>query len=556
MGQALQSRREKIEMRQQYGKYGKSMESEGDGHMLTPTKMFTKLKTGIKKEWKTAFFAALITGLCIHLPAMISDIPNHDGLSSMHFDQNMITSGRWFLTVACGFSSYFTLPWLIGVLSLIFLACAAAALTELLELKRNWVIVLAGGLLVSFPALASTFAYVFTMDGYMLAILLAVLSVLLTKKYRWGFAAGAVCLAFSMGTYQAYLPFAILLCIYCVCITLIDEGTVKQKVKSCLNYLYMGILGCGLYLIILQVLLKIQGKQLDTYQGISGLGTAAAAQTGILSTLKGMYADFFSFTFRNHILRNSVFSTMALLLLAAAAVITLALLCFRRKWWKNPVFFVIIGVLIVLLPLATNVTLLISPNVTYHLLMRYQWALYPILFLAFIERYGIAENLGKTGKLKSAGEWAVFCAVAVLVFHYGVTDNIAYSNLQKRYEKTYAYCVRLLDRMEQTEGYYQGIPIAMVGVVGDDEFPLTDITGDVTAGMIGISGDVLLYTGANYQAFMQNYLGATLNFMTPEEMAEIYYSEEYIAMDTFPGPDSTKVVDGVLYVRTENVGRD
>ena len=72
---------------------------------------------------------------------------------------------------------------------------------------------------------------------------------------------------------------------------------------------------------------------------------------------------------------------------------------------------------------------------------------------------------------------------------YGITDNIAYSNLQKKYEKTYAYCVRLLDRIEQTEGYYPGIPIAMVGVVGEEQFPSTDLTLPVTSGMIGMNGD-------------------------------------------------------------------
>ena len=69
------------------------------------------------------------------MPVMLSDIPNHDGLSSVYFDQNMITSGRWFLTIACGFSSYFTIPWLIGLLGMVYLGVAAAALTELLELK-------------------------------------------------------------------------------------------------------------------------------------------------------------------------------------------------------------------------------------------------------------------------------------------------------------------------------------------------------------------------------------------------------------------------------------
>ena len=72
---------------------------------------------------------------------MLSDIPNHDGLSSMYFDQNMITSGRWFLSVACGFSSYFTIPWIIGLIGLLWLALTAVALTEFLVLADPLVIV-------------------------------------------------------------------------------------------------------------------------------------------------------------------------------------------------------------------------------------------------------------------------------------------------------------------------------------------------------------------------------------------------------------------------------
>ena len=144
----------------------------------------------------------------------------------------------------------------------------------------------------------------------------------------------------------------------------------------------------------------------------------------------------------------------------------------------------------------------------------------------------------------------------VLVFFYGVVDNIGYSNLQKRYEKTYAYCVRLLDRIEQTEGYYQGIPIARIGGVGEDEFPGTDITLDVTSGMIGLNGDSLLYTGENYRLFMQHYLGATLNILPADAMKEMYYDEEYIEMDSFPGENSIRIIDGILYVKTENANRE
>ena len=251
------------------------------------------------------------------------------------------------------------------------------------------------------------------------------------------------------------------------------------------------------------------------------------------------------------VLVNNIFSFVACAVLVLSVVFLLVRRMLQRKWWKNPAFFVIIILLAVGLPLLTNVILIISPNLTYHLLMRYQWVLYLILMLGFTDRYA-----GENGKADTGIRWAALAAVVILVFNYGVSDNIGYSNLEKKYEKTYAYCVRLLDRIEQTPGYYQGIPVAVVGVIGYDEFPTTDITGKVTDGMIGLNGDYLIYKGADYQAFMKNYLGATLNFLDPDTVGEIYMTQEYIDMDTFPGANSTKVVDGILYVKTENCGRD
>ena len=516
--------------------------------MTTPMAFYEKLRGKIKREWKLAFLAAAVTALLVHMPALLMDVPNHDGLDSMYFDQNMITSGRWFLMVACGFSSFYTIPWVIGLLGILFLSLAAAALTEALELKKPWVIVVCSGLLASFPALASTFAYVFTLDGYMLALLLAVLAVVLTKKYQKGFLAGGVCLAFSLGIYQAYLPFAMILSVFCILMLLSEDGTGKEKLKKILHYLYMGILGVVLYYGILQVLLRLQGKQLASYQGIDGM--AQGNNAGLFTSVKQMYVDFLKFTLRGNVLYQNWISGVALLLLLFAALFAGGVLVKNRKWWKKPGFFGIIILAVLVLPVITNVILIISPSVTYHLLMRYQWVLYLIGLVALV---GNGTEEGKTGAVL---QWLALCCGVVLVFFYGVVDNIGYSNLQKRYEKTYAYCVRLLDRIEQTEGYYQGIPIAMIGVVGEDEFPGTDITLDVTSGMIGLNGDSLLYTGENYRLFMQHYLGATLNILPADAMKEMYYDEEYIEMDSFPGENSIRIIDGILYVKTENANRE
>lgn len=520
--------------------------------MADPIEILEKIKAKITLQKKKAFLSAVIIGLLVHMPMMMRDIPNHDGLDSMHFDQNMITSGRWFLSVACGISSYFTLPWLIGLLSLLCLGLAAVALVEFLDVKSDGAIIVISGLLVSFPTLASTFAYVFTMDGYMLAVFLAILSVLLTKKYKWGFIGGGISLAFSMGIYQSYLSFAVLLSIYGILMIAMEQGAVKEKICRSLKYLYMGVLGAGGYYVILQVLLKIQGKELASYQGINGMGTVEGA--GIVGTIKKMYSDFFAFTLDGNVLMNNVFSVGAVVVLVMFVAVVLVTCIVKKKWWKSPWLYILLGLLAVGLPIASNMILFISPDVTYHALMRYQWVLYPILFVAFVERV-LREWFDKENARVAWSNCLVVLAAGVLVWNYVVTDNIAYSNLQKKYEKTYAYCVRLLDRIEQTEGYYQGIPIAMVGVVGDEAYPVTDITQEVTSNLIGMYGDYLLYTGQNYKLFMEHYLGASLNILSPDAMADMYYDEVYVQMNSFPAPDSIQIIDGIMYIKTENMDR-
>ena len=509
--------------------------------MKTPMETWNCIKKHCRREWKAAFLSTFLVGVMIHMPIMLRDIPNHDGLASMYFDQNMITSGRWFLTVACGISSYYTLPWLIGLLAMLYLGITNVLLTEFLEVRQTWAMMVIGGLVAAFPSLASTFAYVFTMDGYMLAVLLAVLAVLLTKKYRWGFLPGGLCLAFSLGIYQSYLPFAVLLCLYGIYQIGASEGAFREKIKKIFCYAGMGAIGIAAYYVILRLLLWIQGKELASYQGINDMGSAP--RTGIAGTVLQMYRDFLAFTLKGKVFMNNVFAWGAMLLLGLCTVWILISLCRQKKWWKSVWFFVIVVITVTGLPIAMNLILVISPDVTYHLLMRYQWVLLPICMVAAISR--------NSDRLPQAAWLGLVCGV-VLAFNYGVTDQIAYSNLEKKYEKTYAYCIRLLDRIEQTEGYYQGIPIAMIGVVGDEPYPETDLTEEVTAGMIGIGGDSLLYTGANYQAFIQHYLGATLNILPPKAMAEMYYSEPYREMESFPGADSIRIIDGIMYIKTEN----
>ncbi|MBO4679047.1 MAG: glucosyltransferase domain-containing protein, partial [Lachnospiraceae bacterium] len=428
--------------------------------------------------------------------------------------------------------------------SILYLSLTAVFTVKLLKVKTPLFIGLISGLLVTFPVLASNFAYAFTMDGYMMGLLFAVLSVYLVSRFKWGFIAGGIVLALSMGIYQAYLPVAMLLSLYMVLMILAEKTGLADKVKRSLNYLYMGIIGAGLYYVILKVLLAITGRELDTYQGIS----SATERASLTATLKTVYVDFVSFTLKGRILFNNPIALIAVCVLAVSFAVALFVKAKRENWFKSVWFYIVVIVTLVLVPLFTNIILFISKDVTYHALMRYQWVVFGVLAVGFVESV-LTES---EATLENVLEWCAVLSAAVIVFANILSVNVGYFNLEKKYEKTYSYCVRLADRIEQTEGYYQGIPIYMIGVVGDDNFPKTDITEDVTDHMLGINGEWLLYTPANYEAFYKHYLGITFNFLRPEE-ANYYDSAEYVEMPSFPATGSTKVVDGVLYVKTENM---
>lgn len=532
-------------------------------------KSWNKIK---KKEYVYPFLATVIVGFLTHMFLFVNKLPNADAMTNFYFDQNMVTSGRWFLTVVCGISSYYDLNWVIGVLSVLYLAIATVFLSEFFEVKTYTARVCIGALLVTFPAVTATFAYLYTADGYMLAFLLAILAAYFTKKYRFGFVGGAVCLALSIGSYQAYLAVTVMLCLFSLISMCLHNASWKELWAKAWRYLLMGAGGGILYYIALKVCLAVQGKELDTYQGINEMGKVS------LDTLPQMiydaYYDFAAFALKGNIFINNGFSLVCVILLTVVVCVT-ALFCYLKskaykKWYQT----LLLLLFAIMLPLGTNIIFFMSSGVTFHLLMRMQFILLPIYAVAMsewaldwkkatqetklTEENGIPQKTkkAKIKELLAPGLIVSFVGVVAalgLSYQFMLMDNIAYFNMNERYEKTYAYCLRLIDRIEQTPGYTTGMPIAMIGVVDESKYPVTDITGDVTSGISGTTGDILIYKGEQYAAFMKHYLNITLNPVVGEQIIEIYNSPEYREMDSFPAENSIRIVDGIMYVKTEPI---
>lgn len=188
-------------------------------------------------------------GLLVHIFKFTNVLPNADALYNFYSSQNMVASGRWLLAAACSLGSWFDFPWVNGMLSLFFMGLTAAVIMDVFTMKNPCLIILSSGLLVSFPAITATMSYEFTADGYMLSMLLAAVSVALTRmryleRCNWkNMVLSGLCICLSCGIYQAYVSFAFVLAVCYFMTELLDHGV---TVYSGLNILFLAAFVQGL----------------------------------------------------------------------------------------------------------------------------------------------------------------------------------------------------------------------------------------------------------------------------------------------------------------------
>ena len=92
--------------------------------------LWRRLRQRVPPASRSAFFACLTAGCLVHLYAFTNLIPNADGLSRVFDTQQMTVSGRWFLHYASALNGFTQMPAVIGLLSLLFLALAAAFVVQ------------------------------------------------------------------------------------------------------------------------------------------------------------------------------------------------------------------------------------------------------------------------------------------------------------------------------------------------------------------------------------------------------------------------------------------
>lgn len=516
------------------------MTRSGREDNLMPEQKLRQLYQKIRPQWKWAFASAFLIGFLTYLWHLVSFLVNGDSILNFHSPQNTIHLGRCFLTYACGISSFYDLPTVNGLLGISYVALCSVCVTELFCLRKKLSVVLTSALLVTFPSVASTFAYNYTADGYLLAMLFAALAVLLTCRFRYGFLAGAVLLCFSYGSYQAYLAFALMLIlVYSIWRLLFLNGSCRDLLLLWGKLLLMGAAGSAAYLVCLRLMLRLQGKTLSSYQGVSGL---SSLQLSRLPESAFSCLRYFKHFFLGD-LRFSFYTVLQLilLLLTACCLLHLAL---RHRLYAHPLRALLTACCLLAIPFAAAPVYFISPDVAYHTLMCAGFSclyLLPILYL---------ECAGEAGRPEIVFSWAALAVLCLTVYQFFLAANILFLYMNQSYEITYGMGVRIADRIEQLE---TSEPIRQIGIIGEITTEDSGYNLNLPPEMTGAMYPYLVSEQFGMTRFLNDYFGFSLANAPDETVIPFVHSESYQEMDVWPGAHSVVADGDTVYIKFSDV---
>lgn len=508
-----------------------------------PEKVLKKISSKIKVQWKVCFFAAVVVGLLAHLYKITNWLPNWDSLVFRYSSQNMLALGRWFLPVVCSFSSFYDLPFLNGIIAIVFHALSAVMMCRILNVERKVTAALIGAVMVSFPTVTSVMMYSYVADGYSIAFFLSTLAAWFMTKEKPRYILSAVIVALSTGIYQAYITVTIML----VLIKLIDD-IIYQAVpfgmllRKSLFMLLSGVCGVALYGVILKVLLAICDVGLLDYQGINS--TASLSNIKLLSSLY-VIKDTFIKCFFDISEGVNVFVALNFLLLG----ITLAhyiKYIIKNKLYKKPINIFVIIILGVMLLVGAGALAFVNAGIDYHNLMLMGYAVFYLFFIILYERGTDRSKAHSCIKC-----WSIILLAFLLISNQVVISNISYHKAQMAYERSYGVLIRLADRIEHTPNAENCDKIAVIGSLDNSEDYSVNLTPDITGITDGyiIRADDETVGQSVLSSALRDYCEKDYNFISGEEKQELTQREYVKAMGIWPDKTCVAVIGDTVVIK-------
>lgn len=484
---------------------------------------------------KAAFLACVITGFLIHLYAFTNIIPNSDGLSRVYDTQQMTISGRWFLHFASLFHGYIQAPMLIGTLMVAFLALAAILVAEVLHLRTRWSGAFCGSFLVAFPSVAYTCMYLFTASAYAFGILLAVLSVWICQRWKWGMLPGAVVLACAVGTYQAYFAVAAALAMCSGVLDLMDpEKTPWLCLVRMLRSVAMLLAGAVLYYGVLCLFLKVKDLTLISYRGMDTFSISAMP-----ARVKSAYWAFFRYFLMpgssSYVTVPVIVAQLVLFLVGGVAAICQIV---DGQLWKSIWRLGLLVAVVLLLPLGMNFSQLLAESSP---VMRYAMVFAWILPLALLDR------LPARRKKRLAPLFG--CAAGLVLLLSAQTANTAYVASATAHRATQTFATNLVARVESLPGYENWMEVVIIGAFPDTVYHNSVEELRQAEHQSSCLASSVLTLNKHVYYYLNDWLNIPWAEPSETTMQAVSDSTAFQEMPLYPSDGSVAILDGRVVVR-------
>lgn len=493
-----------------------------------------KLKK-VPAVYKTAFIVSLIVGLLCHMMGMTEFFLTQDTLFQHEKLMDTVSSGRFLLGVFGSLSSEIHIPWINGLIILIFLALTCAVVVSLLDVKDKFTAGIVSALLTVSPTIGYFMIWSYTGDAYAFSLFCAVLALLVTKKYKFGYFLGIILIFISVAIYQAFIMFAITLCVLLV---FSDAVSNRLQFKLYGKWIITGGVGSALYLLVNYLVYSISDMEITGYQNINSLLSVSSMVS--MFNINASVMQIYTVLVKQRYLTGfgvigiiAAISTAALLIIAVIAVIK----NFRNqnksivdKRLRNKF---LMGTLIAVLSIYVGALALniLAPlgTITFHKMMQLQYMLIPIGFVIIIEKFKdiITHTIIKR-----------IAAVAsiILVFTFAIHVNVGYTKYRDMSINLQTFYSKVAYEITNTEGFKNGM----------DAVLLKHNIGNLNNNRPRIGTDAI-------DPYFRLYECIELNFLANDEEKEEEYNEIINNLNKEDGCDAV-VIDDVIYIYVDGTG--
>lgn len=510
------------------------------------------------KEFRRFLFCILMTfiwGLAAHAYSFFQDSFSHDSLNALYANsiENdwKLQLGRILVPLYRALvRGSLALPWLIGLLSLMWMGIAVYFTVRTLDIKSRLMIALTAGIFatnITSTTLFATFNYETDVD--MFALMAAAGAAYMWRKgSRGSLAAGALMAAVSLALYQSYISVAIALIMFaCIFSLLRGEGS-KSVFRRGLKAIGMLAAGALVYLLALKLSALLTDVGLDTSHSNS-IGTLAGYD--LRSLLVGIARAYLGWGY--YLLKSETFypeilvAALRLILFMMAAFTVLFALFAKKRYPLSDKLLAL--ALCLLLPLGMNLALVLNTSMSHYLMTFAVWLTYLLAMLIMHWAATLPEKMRGAAAMKQIS----IVLIAFMLWANIQTANTLYLKKDMEQEAALSLMTRVACRIEEREDYIPGeTPLAFIGISDQlESLPGMEDFNDVVGVRFNspISIDNLGSHFNMYKAYFDYVLQSPAKMCDTQTWEGLYDNETVARMNSYPARDCIQMIDGVLVVK-------